>query len=54
MTLAANVKSQLRSCADLSEHASQLAGTVYERLGSMNPKDLESGIARRTEQDRAR
>ena len=40
MTLAANVKSQLRSCADLPNIANQLAGTVYERLGSMSPKDL--------------
>ena len=40
MTLAANVKSQVRSCADLPNIANQLAGTVYQRLGNMNPKDL--------------
>jgi len=40
MTLAANVKSQVRSCADLQNVANQLAGTVYQRLGNMNPKDL--------------
>ena len=40
MALAANVKNQLRSCADLPNIANQLAGTVYQRLGNMNPKDL--------------
>jgi len=40
MSLAANVKSQVRSCADLPNIANQLAGTVYQRLGSINPKDL--------------
>ena len=40
MTLASNVKSQVRSCADLPAIANQLQGTVYQRLGNMNPKDL--------------
>jgi peptidyl-prolyl cis-trans isomerase SurA len=40
MTLAANVKSQARSCDDLPNIANQLSGTVYQRLGVMNPKDL--------------
>ena len=40
MSLAANLKSQVRSCADLPNIAKQLAGSVYQRLGSMNPKDL--------------
>jgi peptidyl-prolyl cis-trans isomerase SurA len=41
MTLMNNVKSQTRSCADLPAIASQLQGTVYTRLGSVNPKDLD-------------
>lgn len=40
MTLAGTVKSQVRSCDDLPNIASQLSGTVYQRLGVMNPKDL--------------
>jgi peptidyl-prolyl cis-trans isomerase SurA len=40
MALAANVKSQARSCADLPNIANQLAGTVYQRLGTMSPRDL--------------
>jgi peptidyl-prolyl cis-trans isomerase SurA len=40
MALANNVKSQTRSCADLPAIATQLQGTVYTRLGNMNPKDL--------------
>jgi len=40
MTLATNVKNQIRSCADLPNVASQLQGTQYQRLGSMNPRDL--------------
>jgi peptidyl-prolyl cis-trans isomerase SurA len=40
MTLATNVKGQLRTCSDLPLVASQLQGTVYTRLGNMNPKDL--------------
>jgi peptidyl-prolyl cis-trans isomerase SurA len=40
MTLATNVKNQIRSCADLPNVASQLQGTQYQRLGNMNPTDL--------------
>jgi peptidyl-prolyl cis-trans isomerase SurA len=40
MTLANNVKSQLRTCSDLPLVSNQLMGTVYTRLGNMNPKDL--------------
>ena len=40
MSLATNVKSQVHSCAELPNIANQLAGTVYQRLGNMNPKDL--------------
>ena len=44
MTLAANVKNQVRSCADLPRIASQLQGTVYQELGTMNPKDLDAEL----------
>jgi len=40
MTLAANVEGQVRSCADLPNIATQLQGTVHQRLGTMNLKDL--------------
>ncbi|HXJ00118.1 MAG TPA: peptidylprolyl isomerase [Micropepsaceae bacterium] len=40
MTLANTVKNQARSCADLPTIANQLQGTVYARLGNVNPKDL--------------
>jgi peptidyl-prolyl cis-trans isomerase SurA len=40
MTLATNVKNQVRSCADLPNITKQLQGTVYQRLGAMAPKDL--------------
>jgi peptidyl-prolyl cis-trans isomerase SurA len=40
MALAANVKNQLRSCADLPNVAKQLQGTIYQRLGNMNPQEL--------------
>lgn len=40
MTLANNVKAQVRSCTDLPIIAKQLQGSVYTRLGQMNPKDL--------------
>ena len=42
--LATNVKSQVRSCADLPNIANQLAGTVHQRLGNMNPKDLDPAL----------
>jgi peptidyl-prolyl cis-trans isomerase SurA len=41
MTLINNVKSQARSCADLPAIASQLQGTVYTRMGAVNPTDLD-------------
>jgi peptidyl-prolyl cis-trans isomerase SurA len=41
MTLATNVASQLRSCGDLPGIASQLQGTVYQRLGNMDPSSLD-------------
>ena len=40
MNLATNVKAQARSCSDLPNIAKQFQGTVHERLGNMNPKDL--------------
>jgi peptidyl-prolyl cis-trans isomerase SurA len=40
MTLATNVKAQVRSCTDLPSIASQLQGSVYTKLGNMDPKDL--------------
>ena len=36
-----NVVMQTRSCADLAAIAKQLQGTIYTRLGSVNPKDLD-------------
>lgn len=41
MTLANNVASSVRSCADLSNIAGQLQGTVYQRLGNMDPMSLD-------------
>ena len=40
MMLATTVKGTVRSCADLPNMAKELQGTVYTRLGQMNPKDL--------------
>jgi peptidyl-prolyl cis-trans isomerase SurA len=40
LALATNVKNQLRSCADLPGIAKQLQGTIHQRLGNMNPQDL--------------
>src|SRR5688572_30240746 len=37
MTLARNVASQVRTCTDLPGLANQLQGTVYQRLGNMDP-----------------
>jgi peptidyl-prolyl cis-trans isomerase SurA len=34
------VRNQLRSCADLPNVAKQLQGTIYQRLGNMNPQEL--------------
>jgi peptidyl-prolyl cis-trans isomerase SurA len=44
MTLANNVKSQARSCADLPAIANQLMGTVYSKLGNINPKELNPDL----------
>jgi len=44
ITLATNVKNQIRGCADLPGVASQLQGTLYQRLGSMDPKDLSAEL----------
>lgn len=40
MALANSVKAQVRSCSDLPTAQRQLEGTVYSRLGQMNPNDL--------------
>lgn len=44
MTLATNVASQVRTCADLPGIANQLQGTVYQRLGSMAPQSLDGQL----------
>jgi peptidyl-prolyl cis-trans isomerase SurA len=44
MTLATNVASQVRTCADLAGIASQLQGTVYQRLGNMDPGNLDAQL----------
>jgi peptidyl-prolyl cis-trans isomerase SurA len=44
MTLATNVAGQLRTCADLPNIANQLQGTVYQRLGNMNPTNLDAQL----------
>lgn len=44
MTLANNVAGQLRTCADLPNIAGQLQGTVYQRLGNMNPSTLDAQL----------
>jgi peptidyl-prolyl cis-trans isomerase SurA len=44
IALASNMKSQLRTCADLPAVAKQLQGTVYSKLGSVNPKDLAGDL----------
>ncbi len=44
MTLANNVAGQLRTCADLPNIAGQLQGTVYQRLGNMNPSNLDAQL----------
>jgi peptidyl-prolyl cis-trans isomerase SurA len=40
MTLANNVRTQVRTCADLPTVANQLQGTVFARLGEMKPNEL--------------
>ena len=44
MTLANNVAGQLRTCADLPNIAGQLQGTVYQRLGNMDPSSLDAQL----------
>ena len=44
MTLATNVANQVRSCADLPGIANQLQGTVYQRLGAMDPQNLNADL----------
>ena len=44
MTLATNVAGQLRTCADLPGIASQLQGTVHQRLGNMDPSSLDAQL----------
>jgi peptidyl-prolyl cis-trans isomerase SurA len=44
MTLANNVAGQLRTCADIPNIASQLQGTVYQRLGNMSPSNLDAQL----------
>jgi len=44
MTLATNVATQVRSCADLPNIAGQLQGTIYQRLGNMDPSTLEAQL----------
>jgi len=44
IALASNMKSQLRSCADLSNAARGVQGTLYSKLGTVNPKDLNSEL----------
>ena len=40
MTLANAASSQARSCADLPAVAGRVTGSVYQRLGTLDPKDL--------------
>jgi len=44
MTLATNVASSVRSCADLPNIAGQLQGTVYSRLGNVDPSNLDAQL----------
>jgi len=44
MNLATDIRNRARSCADLPIIAKELQGTVYQRLGTMNPKDLEPAL----------
>jgi len=44
MNIANSVKAQVRTCDDLPSVAMQLQGTVYTRLGEINPKDLNSEL----------
>ena len=44
MTLATNVANQVRTCADLPGIANQLQGTVHQRLGAMDPQNLNADL----------
>jgi len=44
IALASTMKSQLRSCADLPNVARGVQGTVYSKLGTVNPKDLNGEL----------
>lgn len=44
MSMANVVKERARVCSDLSDISQQLMGTVYQSLGTPNPKDLEPGL----------
>jgi peptidyl-prolyl cis-trans isomerase SurA len=44
MELAKNVKAQVRSCSDLPNLAKQLQGSVYNDLGKVDPKELDSEL----------
>lgn len=44
MSMATVVQGRVRVCSDLSDMAKQLAGTVYESLGTVKPADLDPTI----------
>jgi peptidyl-prolyl cis-trans isomerase SurA len=44
MTLATNVATRVRSCADLAPIASQLQGSVHQRLGSVDASSLNAQL----------
>jgi peptidyl-prolyl cis-trans isomerase SurA len=44
MTLVTNVATRVRTCADLPAIASQLQGTVHQRLGNMDPMSLDAQL----------
>jgi peptidyl-prolyl cis-trans isomerase SurA len=44
MALAAEIKSKVRSCADLASVQPQLQGSVYQRLGTMDPKAMSAEL----------
>jgi len=44
MGLANGVRGRARSCSDLPAISAQLQGTVYTRLGEVNPKDLAQEV----------
>jgi peptidyl-prolyl cis-trans isomerase SurA len=44
MKLAADIKGKVRSCGDLAGISNQLQGSVYQRLGTMDPKDMSAEL----------